>query len=175
LNADDWFEIDAVEKIVKAVKNNPGTIIHGNMRVHLNANSYYIENAPLLPNLKKGMELNHTTVFVPKSLYEKYGVFDIKYQIVFDWELMLRFNLIGIKFVKIDAVLANFSSGGVSTYRSKCLVEEMHQVRKMHKVYDFVDKYYIKNKLRLLIFGKGIIKISQNIRLLKYKLVKIKQ
>ncbi len=174
LNADDWFEIDAVEKIVKAAKNNLGTIIHGNMKVYLNTNSYYIEKAPVFPNLKKGMELNHTTVFIPKFLYEKYGIFDIKYQIVFDWELMLRFHLEGIKFVKVDGVLANFSSGGVSTYRPKCVVEEMHQVRKTYKVYDIIDKYYIINKLRLFIFGKAVIKISQGIRLIKYKLTRIK-
>ena len=170
INADDWLEEDAIKEVVKFYIENPVAVLYGDMRVHINSKNYYIEKVPSVLNLKKGMVLNHPSVFVPASLYEKHGTFNVKYKIVFDWELVLRFKLSGVKFVKIDEILSNFSVGGVSTLRAKQLIEEMHQIRKENSLYKIIDKYYVINRFRSIFFGSHIIKISQKIRLLKYRL-----
>jgi len=170
INADDWFETDAVQKVAAFSANYPGAIIHGDMRVYSDSVTYYLQKAPAIPNLNKGMELNHPSVFVPRAIYQKHGTFNTQYRIVFDWELMLRFKLTGINFKQINEVLSNFSVGGVSTQRAKELVSEMHQIRNKYKVYRLIDKYYVINKFRLLIFGSSVIKISQKIRLMKHRL-----
>ena len=72
INADDWFEKDTVEKVFQSSIKSPESVIHGDMHVHLNNSTFYLAKAPHVLNLKKGMELNHPTVFVPNQLYEKY-------------------------------------------------------------------------------------------------------
>jgi glycosyltransferase involved in cell wall biosynthesis len=170
INADDWFEPDAINKVARVNSQYPDSIIHGSMRVYFNSSTFYLETAVAKPNLKKGMELNHPTVFVPAVLYKEYGLFDTNYRIVFDWELMLRFKISGVNFIKIDDVISNFSVGGVSTTQSKELIEEMHLIRKKNRLYKLLDRYYIINKIRSIFFGANVIKISQKLRLIKYKL-----
>ena len=170
INADDWFETTAIEDVVDLSLTCPDAVIHGDMRIHMNPSTYYVAHAPTLLNLKKGMEMNHPTTFVPRILYERLGGFNINYKIVFDWELMLRFKLAGVTFIKLNKILSNFSVGGVSTVGSKRLIKEMHFVRKDFKVYKLVDYYYLVNRIRSVFFGSNVIRISQKIRLLKYKL-----
>lgn len=170
INANDWFETDAIEKIVILSNKFPDSIIHGDMRVYYNDVTFYLEKAPNFPNLFKGMELNHPTVFVPKVHYDNCGYFDLNYKIVFDWELMLRFKFANITFVNIHEIIANFSVGGVSTLKARELVKEMHVIRKKYSLYLFFDKYYLKNQIRLFFFGSNLVKVSQKIRLIKYNL-----
>lgn len=57
----------------------------------------------------------HPTFYVRKSLYERYGCFDLRYPIAADYELMLRFilkNNISLKY--IPRVLVKMSLGGNS-------------------------------------------------------------
>jgi glycosyltransferase involved in cell wall biosynthesis len=173
INADDWFENNAIDLIVNASLNNKNCILHGSLRVYDSENSFYISKAPERPNLKKGMEINHPTVFVPSFIYKKFGNFDTRYKIVFDWELILRFYLKGIVFIPISNVIANFSIGGVSTTNSKKIIHEVHEIRRKNVLYKYVDYHFLRNKIRLFFFGSNIIKISQYKRLLKYKISNI--
>ncbi len=173
INADDWFEIDAIEHIVNASFNHKNCILHGSLRVYDSEKSFYISKAPEHPNLKKGMEINHPTVFVPTQFYKKFGCFDTSYKIVFDWDLILRFYLEGVIFIPITNVLANFSIGGVSTTDSKKIIYEMHEIRKKNVLYKYFDYHFLINRIRLAFFGPYVIKISQFKRLLKYKIANI--
>jgi glycosyltransferase involved in cell wall biosynthesis len=170
INADDWLELNTIEIVVAAFLQNPNAVIHGDLKVHTNLNDYYISKGPTKPNLIKGMEINHPTAFVPLDLYKKHGYFNEDLKIVFDWEFILRLHLCGIKFKNIPNILANFTLGGVSTKYAKNIVYEMHCVRKKYKLYKFYDYYFIINRIRLLLFGSNMIKISQYKRLIKFKL-----
>ena len=46
-------------------------------------------------------EINHPTVFVAKSLYNKIGYFNIKYQTGSDRDFLLRAHYNNVKFLKI--------------------------------------------------------------------------
>lgn len=172
INADDWFETDAVEKIVGAYQNRKDSVIHADMKIYSSDDIFYLERAPDKLNLNKGMVINHPTVFVPKAVYAKLGVFDTSYRIVFDWEFMVRLKSAGVPFVPLHYPISNFRVGGVSTNRPDILIEEMHRVRKHHGLYKMVDRYYLINKLRHMVFGNNLVKISQKLRLLKHKLKK---
>ena len=57
----------------------------------------------------------HPTFFVRRSVYERYGAFDLRYPIAADYELMLRLLLkhrINVRYV--DRVLVNMAPGGSS-------------------------------------------------------------
>jgi glycosyltransferase involved in cell wall biosynthesis len=170
INADDWLESNAVTDAVETAIKFPGAVVHGDMRVWIDEKKFYLAKAPDTINMKKGMVVNHSSVFVPMELYKEYGVFSLDYKIVFDWELMLRFYMAGVSFVKTGSLIADFSSGGISTEKPRLLVDEMHRVRTIHKTYSVFDYYYIKNLIRMFFVGSSLIHVSQRIRLFKYRI-----
>ncbi|MDY0238201.1 MAG: glycosyltransferase family 2 protein [Campylobacterales bacterium] len=162
INADDWYELDAVREISKAyTHSDKKTIFHAYLNIIQEDKETYIVYPPQdLFILKKGMILSHPTVFVPKEIYKRHGLFSTKYKIASDWDLMLRLYLAGVNFHEIKSLVANFRIGGASFVIDKNSVKEKHEIRKDHKVYNFIDRYYLLDLLRLAIFGKYVAKIS---------------
>lgn len=162
INADDWYELDAVREISKAYTiSDKETIFYAHLNTILDDKKSYIAYPSQdLFMLKKGMILSHPTVFVPKEIYNRHGLFSTKYKIASDWDLMLRLYLAGVNFHEIKSVVANFRIGGASFIIDKNSVKEKHEIRKDHKVYNFIDKYYVLDLLKLAIFGKYVAKIS---------------
>lgn len=64
---------------------------------------------------KKGWHPAHPTFFVKKSVYDKYGVFNLKFKIAADYELMLRFlERYQISSYYIPHILVKMRIGGES-------------------------------------------------------------
>jgi len=113
INADDWYEADALEKVTEAFSENSVDIFHGALQYWDKCKKiecFY----PNYSMLHKEMTLNHPTVFIRKSVYDKYGVFDTSYKYAMDYELLLRFHKNGAQFKQSDAVIANMSCNGIS-------------------------------------------------------------
>lgn len=111
INADDWYEPDAVEKAVGLIKESD--IVYGDLRLIKDGKSDFV----LKGNhqfLESEMTINHPTVFVRKTCYDRWGIFDEKYKCAMDYELMLRFKTSGSKFRHIPFVLANMRWEGMS-------------------------------------------------------------
>lgn len=128
LNSDDWYEIDAVETVVERYRSE-----HGKMAVYYGMLSLYqdgMERSCLFyhHNFLPETMINHPACFVTKSIYEKYGMFDLEYKVVADYDFMLRLYYIDKVnlFVPIHKILANFSIGSVSgTIVSLCETEKV--------------------------------------------------
>ena len=133
INSDDWYEPDALEVINKKYNelNNPNTIIYGLLRQYKNNALYQIKcNCHEFVNDKM---IPHPTCFVPKSIYDKYGVFSMDYKIVSDYELMLRYSQKeDISFCLLEHVIANFRIGGASN-GYKALLETI-KLKKNYKI-----------------------------------------
>lgn len=114
LNADDWYEIDAIQNIVNAFNKFPeADVLHGLLSFRdQNENIQYVEGHTL-DYFSKGIE--HPTCFIKKAAYQTHGTFNSKYKSAGDYELLLRFKEQGLNFVFVDKILANFRSGGSST------------------------------------------------------------
>ena len=146
LNSDDWYEPEAVEAMVKIFGENRESVLYGILR--------YVENdsETMLyrmhhDSLKDGM-ITHPTCFVPAVLYKKHGVFNLKYRLSSDYELMLRFQKHGVSFIPLDKIIANFSFGGLSTVNNDGLIESLG----IRYDYGFVSKNRMKwetSKLRI--------------------------
>ena len=117
INSDDWYEEDAVEKIVR----------NYNERHVSKYEVYYgmtgiIKNGELLTvskssheNLEEDM-ISHPSCFITKATYEKYGLYDTRYTCVADYDLMLRYKRSNVvRFIPVDEHIANFSIGGMSS------------------------------------------------------------
>lgn len=111
LNADDWYEKDTVEAVI--AESTGADVVYGDMKLWNNDEPDFIVkgNHSLLEH---EMTLNHPTVFVRKSCYDKLGLFDEKYKCAMDYDMLLRLKVNGSRFLYVPKVLANMRWGGFS-------------------------------------------------------------
>ncbi len=119
INSDDWYEEDAVEQIVRQYQNDSGIdVFYGDL--------YWVdgEGKRTLSKPFKHIEqytfyywmpFTHPTMFVKKSTYERMGLYDLNYSIASDYEFIMRCLHQHCIFHYIDAPIANFRDGGISS------------------------------------------------------------
>lgn len=112
LNSDDFYEKDAVEQMVSSWDGSSMQILHGLMRQLRHGREYgvILTSADFLHEKM----IQHPSCFVTRDVYNKIGLFDIKYKYVADSEFMMRAYEAGIPFKPIYHVIANFEEGGAS-------------------------------------------------------------
>lgn len=119
LNSDDWYEKDAVERILEGYCENDRkpAVYYGFMGVYkdgLEKSCLFFHHHFLPENM-----INHPSCFVSRQIYDKYGTYDTGYRIAADYDLMLRLFYIdeGL-FYPVYERIANFSLGGASASSS---------------------------------------------------------
>ena len=116
INADDELMPDANKILKKYYEKSNAGVFYGNcLWIDKKRNFSYISR-PLhnLDKLLYNMILIHSSTFVKKDIYNKYGIFKIDYKYCMDKELLYRFYKSGVKFKYIDFVLTKFKSVGIS-------------------------------------------------------------
>lgn len=114
INSDDYYEIDAVEKIVQHYKPDKEQVLYGMMRVlkdnrekQIVMDSHFFIKDVMIP---------HCTCFVKRDIYSKYGKFNLKYKYIADYDFMLRLSQIeNIIFTPVYEIISNFRTGGISS------------------------------------------------------------
>lgn len=124
INSDDWYSCDAIENAVRCLTQEDVEVVYGkSINVYPDGTERIGIMEPLETIWYK-MIVPHPTVFVKKSIYEKFGDFCLKYQLGADYELLLRFYSQRVKFGYVDEVIAYFRIGGRSTQGLVSLLEE---------------------------------------------------
>ncbi|MEZ7892914.1 MAG: glycosyltransferase family 2 protein [Candidatus Wallbacteria bacterium] len=113
IHSDDWYEPKIFNDVIEIFKNTNADVVCGKVLYWLDEKPYYIFNSTP-ENLEYDMTVNHPSVFVKKSVYDRLGGFFGKYKYAMDYDLILRFKLNGCKFVSIDKILANMRLNGIS-------------------------------------------------------------
>ena len=131
INADDWYESDIISNIADRFKNtDKKAVIHGLLR-NLKDEQFYSIKGNSIRVLKYDM-IQHPTCFIPRSVYQQFGKYDIKYKYSADYDLVLRYVESGIQFKFIEQVIANFRIGGISSafkaQSEKYLILKRHMV-----------------------------------------------
>jgi len=156
INADDWYEANIFEVIIEKYKKSyKEAILHGDINIIKDENLFYVSKPKKnLSILKKGMIINHPSVFIPFKIYKKVGFFSIEYKIASDWDFMLRCYMHNINFFYLNIVISNFRLGGVSFAFDRNHANEKHLIRKNNFVYKIFDKYYVYDITKINILGK---------------------
>lgn len=144
INADDWYELNAVSLAVDALKN--ADVVYGNMQCWKNNEKDYV----FMANhhfLNYEMSINHPTVFVKKSIYEKYNTYNVEYKVAMDYEFFLRLYSSKVVFCYVDQVMANMRQEGIS---NESFIKGFNEVRIAK------NKYLGKNILNYLYYLKQI-------------------
>ena len=120
INSDDWYELDAVEEIVRAYKDG-STIIYGFMR-------HIVEEKPIevyaaYPVSIPCKMIPHSTCFVPKFIYDQYGTFDLSYRSCADYHFILRLYKEGISFSILEKSKTPFISSSKSSDATNILLQ----------------------------------------------------
>lgn len=113
LNSDDYYEKNAVEIMVNAMKDDKYQILYGFVRMIKMGEEYSVER--LSHNFLCERMIGHPACFVTQSVYRDFGCFDLQYISVADYDFMLRMSQHEeIHFIPVDAVIADFTLGGMS-------------------------------------------------------------
>lgn len=130
LNANDTlYDKDVVEKIVKEFSSSEAQIIYGNVVMHTKKQSHPIVTDYRRPTLWYLLShtICHQAIFTSKSLFERYGTFNLKYRIASDYDWFLKAVLKNnVKVKCTQNIIANFDLDGISNdprYRTVTLQE----------------------------------------------------
>ncbi len=115
LNSDDWYEDDAVQTVASMRKDTIHRIYSGAMnRINAEQKVYKTMFNKKIFNVKNYMPVNCPATFVPKSVYNKIGVFDTTYRLSADYDFIFRAFNEGIPFKFTDKVLVNMRNTGAT-------------------------------------------------------------
>lgn len=116
INSDDWYEKDAIEQMVNSyIINGDNCIYHGNIKFHYKNGDTQLRKPNIdLDNLYKGTILFHPTFFVPKIIYKKNGLYNIKFKIAADYDFMVRNYKANTNFIYINRCISNMRIEGIS-------------------------------------------------------------
>lgn len=141
LHSDDLFEDSSViKKIAEALKMQSIDAVYGDLVYVKNSNVHEVvrfwrAGSYDLSLLKMGWMPPHPTFYAKRLVYERLGMFDLRYRISADYDLMLRFLLSGmVSIVYIPEILVRMRLGGMSNRSLKNILiksfEDFKVVRK---------------------------------------------
>ena len=115
INSDDWYETDAVEKVIKRYRETGFDFLYGDLRI------VFPDGGTRVKKAKKSAYMtsrhwNHPTQFGTRELYQKEHY---KQESMYDdFDLFLRVTRKGYHVEIINEILANFTIEGMSHKRS---------------------------------------------------------
>ncbi len=114
INSDDWYALAAVKNAVRFFEENDVDLVYGNIQaVDYQGKKIEWVKVPLEAMWYR-MAVPHPSVFIKKVIYDRYGLFDLKYKLSADYELILRLYSSGVRFGYIDEIMVFFRAGGAS-------------------------------------------------------------
>ncbi len=125
INSDDQYLPGILKKVVDLYAGTrPDFIVHGNMIRQRQGLLKRIRPRPF-PHIWKYVDcpFDHPTLFVPKSIYEKVGLFNTGYRFAMDYDFYVRALAAGVEFRYLKEDVALFSGEG----RSGQMPRECHR------------------------------------------------
>lgn len=170
VNADDFYSPLCLTHVASACEESPDADVYYGKIVVVDeaAREWKIYPIGTPKGLYGDMSISHPAVFVRRSAYERYGVFDDTFKIAGDWDLMLRMFEMGARFQPVDHVLTAFRTGGVSSEITPRHVAERKRIYRGHlprsSAAKMVLKMYIKKYIRSIMLSTGTYKYYASYR-----------
>ena len=160
INADDWYELDTVRQVVEHIAKSGADIVHGMLQYWNDQHKAELFEAKD-SLLNKDMTVNHTTVFVSRMCYQRYGLFRKDFRYAMDYEWLLRAKVNGAIFSYIERCLANMRLGGLSDSRWQSALYEVAKAKSIN-LHGIINCYFyfvyqiIKGGIRRLLEWAGL-------------------
>ena len=162
LNADDvYFDTDVLDCVASAMGDPSIDACYSDL-VYTEKNSLdqvvrYWKSCDFKKGLfKTGWVPPHPTFFARKSVYDRYGVYDLRYPLAADFELMARFlELYQIKTAYIPKVFTKMRLGGVTNQSLANIVKQNVEI------YKACSQNHIPLSLASFLLGKVVSRVKQ--------------
>lgn len=171
LNCGDWYELDAVQNSVLALKNSQADYAYGSVYLvnqkgerigkfsaitgdKLNQSIYYVQPYP------------HISAFVKKLVYLREGAFNTNYKVAADHEFSLRIYTKNYQGVEIEQVLGNIRPGGLSgKITAKKESRDIAIEYGVNKIYAYLlFSYYTINSYLVKILPHFLVKLFKKLK-----------
>lgn len=156
---DEFYDSSVVSQIVAAFQNNPNTdAVYGDgIYVSNDAEERLVRNriggSYSLKKVKSGWLPLHPTVYLKKSVLEKYGHYNLDFKIASDTEFLLRYLFkYQIKMTYLNTYIVKMRMGGLSTSYKRVIEVLMEDYR--------IYKYHGLTAFKV-VFLKKIIALKQ--------------
>jgi glycosyltransferase involved in cell wall biosynthesis len=152
LNADDYYELNAIEAVVDRYRSDPTPqILYGNTfflqeELNLRYKSYCHTKYWL------GMGISHQAMFVHQDIYRSLGPYDTGLRIAADYDFFVKSIRNGVRYTPIDAFLVNYRNSGVSARNQ---IVSMREGRKVLRRY--VTPFSREHLVNLGLLGKSMV------------------
>ncbi len=115
INADDWYEPDAIASLMAGANSDVG-FVYGGVEIHSSdSNSHY--SAPV-KDYRRGLDyrmtIAHPSVLVKQAMYETHGTYNPSLRYAMDYDFFVRMRNADVSAIAIDKLIANWSYSGVS-------------------------------------------------------------
>lgn len=144
LNSGDFYtNQNVITEIAEAIKDNSVDCCYGDLEYVACHDVGKVvrmwRSRPYTPGLfREGFHPPHLTFFAKKQLFEKYGYFNLDFDIAADYELMLRFmERHDAKSCYIPHVLVKMRNGGTSNRSLKQIIKANFQCYKAWRINGF--------------------------------------
>ena len=119
LNSDDKYaDKDVLNIIEETIRNNDCDGIHGNL-LYMDSETMTKPQRKWITkstNIKTGNIMAHPTMYLKREVYDKKGLYDLKYKIVSDYDFMVKVLIDkNIKLIHINKYLIHMRLGGASS------------------------------------------------------------
>lgn len=132
VNSDDWMSQDQVEQGARALWSSSADFVFGDLVMHDShgALKHVLHGDPLYEKriASKMPELNHPTVLVKRSTYERIGTFSTEFRYAMDYEWMLRLYKSGGVGLYVGAIMGHMRESGIS---HRMFIRSLREVRRI--------------------------------------------
>jgi glycosyltransferase involved in cell wall biosynthesis len=176
INADDYYNDNTVDLIVKNYNKNIDIYYGSIIKIDNSDNKIYLKSSKdALKSIDKcNMQfIYHPTFFITSKLYKKYGYFNNDYNLAMDYEFLSRIDFKKIKSCYIESYLTIMRMDGISDiFNYKAKLEVINAYRKRNSIlfdlYIFKEYYqtvksYIRYKLTNYKLGRKLIEFKRKI------------
>ncbi|WP_049895872.1 glycosyltransferase [Oribacterium sp. NK2B42] len=140
LNSDDWYNYKTLKEVERIFdKNKDIGVIFGNIILVDKEGNHIVNKYPSFNTLWYQMSIGHPATFVKKNVYDEYGLFDEKFKIAADYELIYRLWKSKVKFLHYDSVFTYFRTSGISSTSISLCQNETYEICKKN-INDFLMK-----------------------------------
>ncbi|WP_289054451.1 glycosyltransferase family 2 protein [Carboxylicivirga marina] len=149
LNADDWFEENAVDAILGVLSDEKYDFALGYLKKYTDSGTYisYPENLYSKSFRYRALIFNHPSCFFRKTMYNSHGLYDINLRFAMDYDYILRAINGGSRYGVVKDVIVNMQDGGMSETHIINTMKEVTQISINHGANPFLCSLLLSYKL----------------------------
>jgi glycosyltransferase involved in cell wall biosynthesis len=156
-NSDDWYEDNALEvmwnRYDDARTDKSNSMLYGIERVWKDDKIFNVQRRGAA--FISESVLPHSTFFVAKTVYDRFGAFDLSVRVLADYDFICRCVSQGVILEEVDVVISNFRLGGISS----SYFDFYSDFYRIKYKYGFINKKKFKELMFVLKIKKMVNKV----------------